>query len=280
MSKSSIVVVLLVLLSSCEKVVELNFRTNRNRLVVNGLVIDKPGPYVISLRYTTPYTFTSTEDGVKNVQGATVTIGDDLGNVYNLTEAGQPGNYHTDSASFLAEAGRSYHVNIKTPDGTQYTSIPEKLLPVTSIDSIYYTFDPNYGEIGRYEIYIDMHDPVGKGNNYRWRYFVDRYLLLDVDVDNDIFYDGKAIHGRKIGGWTSPQDSSVLRVEQMSLSKEAYLFWKNVRTEYDPQNNVPYDLPPAPLTGNVYNVNDPDEYALGYFGASGISIATVLARTK
>ena len=74
------------------------------------------------------------------------------------------------------------------------------------------------------------------------------------------------------------EDFVVFQVQQMSLSKEAYLFWNNVKTESDPSNNAPYDTPPTPLIGNVYNVNDPSDYVLGYFEVSGVSIATIIVK--
>ena len=41
--------------------------------------------------------------------------------------------------------------------------------------------------------------------------------------------------------------------------------------QVDAQDNSPYDIPPAPLIGNVHNANDPDDYTLGYFNVLGVS---------
>ncbi|MEQ8812271.1 MAG: DUF4249 domain-containing protein, partial [Imperialibacter sp.] len=39
-----------------------------------------------------------------------------------------------------------------------------------------------------------------------------------------------------------------------------------------------FDKPPVTVNGNFFNVNDPDEQVLGYFGASSVKVKAVYFR--
>ncbi len=59
---------------------------------------------------------------------------------------------------------------------------------------------------------------------------------------------------------------------QLTIDKKAFEYWQKVVQLANPDGNI-FDLPPAPLRGNVYNINDEDEIVLGYFEVAGKSIA-------
>ncbi|MES2731280.1 MAG: DUF4249 domain-containing protein [Bacteroidota bacterium] len=271
---------LLCLVVGCQKVIDLDLRRVQKRLVVNGTITDSPGPYTISLSHTTTYSFKDSSDFISGVTGAKVWMEDNLGNTENLPEW-QPGLYRTDSTGhFQGVAGRSYALHIITPEGKHYASLPELLQPVATIDSIYYKYNATEGAKGQYTVSIDMLDPPGKGNYYRWNFFINGTYLIEIHVDSDNFFDGSPLKGKVVGGWSQPQDSMLVEVQQMSLSKDAYDFWRLVDVQYRQQSNAPYDTPPAPILGNVYNLNDPNDYALGYFGASGMTHKKIWLRNK
>lgn len=53
-------------------------------------------------------------------------------------------------------------------------------------------------------------------------------------------------------------------VRQLSISKDAHDYWRKVRELVNNTGSV-FDSPPAPIQGNLFNVNKPDEEVLGYF---------------
>jgi hypothetical protein len=65
-------------------------------------------------------------------------------------------------------------------------------------------------------------------------------------------------------------------VAQHAITKEAYEYWETVKKIAQPSGSI-FDTPPAPIPGNIYNVNDPDEQVLGFFELSAVD--TVRTRT-
>ncbi len=56
-------------------------------------------------------------------------------------------------------------------------------------------------------------------------------------------------------------------VRQLSISRDAYEYWRRVGEVVNNTGSV-FDTPPAPIKGNLYNVNDENEVVLGYFEVS------------
>jgi hypothetical protein len=273
-------------LTGCETVIDLQPTSNPHKVVVDGLVTTDPGPYYVNLLYTTNYSFSDSTDLTELISGAQVAIKDDLGHSEQLREI-IPGRYRTDSLSaFRGVAGRSYSIDIVTETGMHYVSTPEKMPARVPIDSVYYFLAHPIEGGESFELYIDYIDPVGKGNYYRWHSTVNGFYLIDIDIDNDQFTDGQTINGRRLFGFqffsnneSVPKiDSMVVEVNQASLTKEAFDFWTVAQQHYNQQDNAPYDIPPSPLIGNIYNADDPNDFALGYFGASGFSTVRVVIR--
>jgi hypothetical protein len=59
------------------------------------------------------------------------------------------------------------------------------------------------------------------------------------------------------------------KLSQYSLTKKAYDFWNLVHEQTQSGDN--YSNSSVPLIGNVYNVDNPDDYALGYFQVSALA---------
>ncbi len=270
---------------SCEKNINLNLNSNPRKLVIEGLVTDGPGPYKVTVRSTITYSASDSSNLGLPIQSAILEISDDQGNRYSLKER-SPGDYQTDSATFRGVIGRSYSLSILTA-GKHYVSKPEQLFEAPHIDHIFYTriiskpgSNDGSNEDFVYRVYIDYTDPKDTVNFYRWRFATDGVVALGIEIDKDQFRDGRKIKSKSIGGGLIPRnkDLTIFQVQQLSLTREAYLFWNNVKTESDPSNNAPYDTPPAPLVGNLYNPNDPTDYVLGYFEVSGIYTAEITIR--
>jgi hypothetical protein len=53
-------------------------------------------------------------------------------------------------------------------------------------------------------------------------------------------------------------------VTQLSINREAYTYWEKIKIVIDNQGSL-FDIPPAPVSGNIFNVKDSEETVLGYF---------------
>lgn len=103
-------------------------------LVVKGFITNGEGPFLIrlglSVRFQDPQVF-------NGVSGAEVSIHADDGSQVSLNEI-SPGYYQTPEG-FSGEVGKAYTLHINTPDGHQYVSLPQEILPPMTVDSIYGT---------------------------------------------------------------------------------------------------------------------------------------------
>ncbi len=107
-------------------------------IVVQGMITDEPGPYLVNVTKSIPINDQGEDSGI--ISGATVMIKDDQGNSENLVEK-TPGNFYT--SSFQGVIGNSYTITVTTGEGNIYQSTSEKLLPVGDITDLRYEFKQN-----------------------------------------------------------------------------------------------------------------------------------------
>jgi hypothetical protein len=146
----------------------------QEQLVVEGLITDQAGPYLVKISKTVPI---HDQLAPTNwVVGATVIVEDDQGNSETLIET-SPGNYYTKSLQGIV--GRSYWINIATSDGSVYQSTPEKLLPVGDFSNLRYEFEKKEEAIYFYEqknsangfnIYLDSDVLPEQSGRVWWRW--------------------------------------------------------------------------------------------------------------
>ncbi len=118
------IVFIVMFLTCCISPYQVN--TNfQQQLVVEGMITDQPGPYLIKLSKTQAV---NDQLGSTNaISGANIILRDDRGNLEPLVES-SPGNYYTISIQGIV--GRSYSISIVLNDGASYESAFETLLPV------------------------------------------------------------------------------------------------------------------------------------------------------
>ncbi len=225
-----IVLLFFLLVPSCIDPIDFSKGNDSKELVVDGLITNEPGPYTVYLTRTSAYNaFTYINE---SVEGAIVTISDDMGNSETLTET-SIGIYKTAHDGMRGLSGREYKLEIKTSDGQQYMSRPEWLNAVPNIDSVYYEKgqqeelddDNRLITFEGFQVYMDTRDPEDINNFYRlaWagtheirtqplkykeglisvpRDCCETCWVTDVpgqiDVFDDAFYDGNQITKRPV----------------------------------------------------------------------------------
>jgi hypothetical protein len=142
------------------------------RLVVDGMITNKPGPYTVEL--FTAYDVNTLINKPNPVTKATVQISDDAGNTETLTEV-SPGMYMTASDGIQGEIGRSYQLSITTEAG-HYSSEPQLLTGGGELLDLRYEFDQFAisSSGGKAEpavnFFIDAQGIPGQQNYFRWRW--------------------------------------------------------------------------------------------------------------
>ena len=290
-------ILLQILLLSSECTVEFIPEINEEKelLVVEGLITDQPGPDSIKLSKSLPL---AEKSDARPLSGCNVTITDDLGNIYILTEK-KAGLYVTDSATFKGVTGRKYALHISTYSNnyvTNYESYPMEMKSVPVIDSVYYEktvikedVEGFYG-IDGCQIFIDTSDPENKCRYFRWDYSETWILRLLFPVPNIKCWVSDKSKSIIIKSTASLAESRINRqpvsyisnnsdrlkrkysilVNQYSLNEDEYIFWQNLENLKERVGGLS-DIIPASIPSNIYCIENPEVQVLGYFSVSAKS---------
>jgi len=128
-----------ILISSCIDRIDITIpKSNTSQLVVDGVITDSPGPYTVKL------SLSESVDGflkyTRPVTAKQVTLFDNVGNSEVLEEV-ETGTFQTKPSGIRGVVGREYYIRIETRDAKIYESLPDKLNPVGTLDSLYYEFE-------------------------------------------------------------------------------------------------------------------------------------------
>ncbi|MBC7893519.1 MAG: DUF4249 domain-containing protein [Sphingobacteriaceae bacterium] len=99
----------------------------------------------------------------------------------------------------------------------------------------------------------------------------DMLFSYDINVFSDRFTNGQPIVGRLAGQIPYYEARGALvEIRQQALTPEAYQYYQLFASQTQGNGGLA-DTPPAPLLGNVRNLDNPDEIISGYFTAGAVS---------
>ncbi len=277
----------------CVKQVKLDYRTPEKTLVVEGLLLTDSTPCKVSLSYSG--LFNENGGQLKNpITDARVILFDNMNDSLQLT-GDNAGNYTDVNNEFRASTGHSYFIKIYLLDGSVYASIPEKIAPATQnfeLDTIGVNDAPGLPELYGADVKINIQDPADQTNYYRWttidylprkatgipcgfgppcnQYCYQLFNDSTVRVLSDKNVNGSLIKDESV--LISPYyyyGKHFIEIKQLSLTREAYQFWQLYQQQTTRTGTIEDPLPSA-LNGNIYNINDTTQLALGYFEASDV----------
>lgn len=167
--------------TSCEKTVDLKYKGNQSKIIIEGNVTNEAGPYFVKVTKSVSLSATGNYPTIDN---AVVTISDNAGNSESLTPQGN-GLYRTNTLTGVA--GRTYTLTVNAESQT-YTaqSIMPQQVTFDSIKAEKFTFG---GEV-EFNIIPIYTDPIVKGNNYRFELTVNNKLINQHYVQNDDVTNG------------------------------------------------------------------------------------------
>jgi hypothetical protein len=303
------------LFCSCIRSVTVPIRNVQPKLVVEGWVTTDPPPYSINLSYSGKFTsaYQTNLDSQQYIYDAKVTIKDDLGDSTSCVQSVN-GTYLSSDSNFIGTIGRTYTLKIYLSNGMIYQSKPEKITPVPPIDSVTLVYDSSYiAEVRPAQIIVSInaHDPPDTTNYYRWTAsgfvtrkswgypcgpgsppcynpyvcscsaFCDQLVVDDqINIFSDQFTDGKEIIGRPV--FYAPiywYGYDYIEIKQYSLSQQAYQFWEQYLAQTNRTGST-LDPLPASLIGNIYNLADSNNLALGLFSASAAYSKKILIKPE
>lgn len=294
----------ILLLTSCEDIIDLELEQNEPQLVVDAWLDDQPGPQVIKLRRTIGYLDNSF---TPEVTGATITVADvnvidsTINQIYVFEDDDNDGNYVWTPSTpdeRLVQEGKDYGLLIDL-DGDQYISLSKANRSIP-IDSIGYEFRED--EVGQPDgIYAQIFakDAVGEGDVY-WIKTFKNGSFLNKAQEMNLAYDGAFGPGSNSDGilFIPPirfginrvpdsGDGAIddfdippyavgdsIRVEIHSLTQEAFWHLFQAREQMTQGDNGLFATPINNVPSNIFPQNeDAKENPVGFFCVSKVSAA-------
>jgi hypothetical protein len=253
----------IILLTSCEDVIEIELNYMEPKLVIEGVINDFDDHCIIKLSKTTDYFNQETNPPVSD---AAITLTDNAGTKVNFNET-EPGIYLEES--FQAKPNINYTLNIHS-EGNDYVAkatIPQKV----NIDSLTYKYNSEsiFYEVG-YVVSCHFSDPEKFRNFYRLKTYNinDRTQAKNSeDIYNDDLFNGNKVE--LPWSYEVYQQFDTVVVELYTLDVQTYDYYKTLFQISGGAEMMSITTPANPNT----NINN---RALGYFGGYTISRDTII----
>ncbi len=260
---------ILFLFVACEEVVDVNLNTAAPRLVIDAAIKWQKGTngslQSIRLTTTSPYF----DDEVPAVSDASVVVNDSQNNIFTFLEVDNSGYY--ECGDFLPTLNETYTLTIIV-DGQTYVAT-ETLQSVPVIDNVTQTAEGGFtGE--NPEIKVFFTDNGQTDDYYLFSYIspADPYPYYEVLED-------RLIQGNQSFSSYSDEDfdsGDVTSLYIAGISERYYNYMRILLSISGGGGGSPFQSPPATVRGNIVNMTNMNNYALGYFSLSEIDFRQVI----
>lgn len=258
------IALLLVLFSACEDVIDIDLKDVEPQIVIEGMVTDQLGPYMVKISKTGDYFKPSTFPAVS---GAIVKIMDDAGNSETLQET-EAGIYMSDSLQGIP--GRTYTLTV-IAEGKDYTAtsiMPHSL----HLDSLSYEYQSGGGfgsdKKKGYKLHCYFTDPAGIDNYCRFKVYKNEEFVKGFFLYRDKYTDGNPIDYSNFKDNVFDLNDTI-NVELLTVNEATYDYFSTLTNVSGIGNQGPSATPANP---NTNLSND----ALGYFGAFTVRVDNII----
>ncbi|MBN2275304.1 MAG: DUF4249 domain-containing protein [Bacteroidales bacterium] len=297
---------LLIFISSCIDPFKPEVEDISAMVVISGRITDQEGYHSVEVSKSTSYN----DPYFYPVSNCMVTIADDKDNRFNLTEYAQ-GKYQCWIGKEFLNEGTYYHVEVITPDGKQYMSDSETILPCPPVEDVYFeekTLETENPDVPLYGIqfYVDADASGFAARNFLWNLseaweYHSTYMVADY-YDGEIHYSPE-YYDSLFYCWSSGDLYDIItfttknltsgkitrcplnfvsnRSQRLSVKYSLLVSQYSISDEaYNYWNTLQrqsqstggfYETQPASIKGNIHCISHPDEAVLGYFMAAGIT---------
>lgn len=253
------------LLSSCQKVIDVDVKNAEEKYVVEGILTDEAGKSFVKLSATKAI---AENNDFPPVTGAAVIITNNSGNNIVLEET-SPGTYT--SPGLVGSPGKTYSLEV-TINGEKFTAsstMPQKI----NFDTLFTSNELLFGET-RKLANIAYQDPAGKGQCYRYVQYVNGKKNTPIFVNNDDYSDAKYVQTKLwylVDEEENPDEEiksgDTVAVDMLCIDPAVYKYWYSV---FQSATGSSQSASPANPVTNIKGG------ALGYFSAHTIQTRTVV----
>ncbi|GAA0894484.1 hypothetical protein GCM10009122_41650 [Fulvivirga kasyanovii] len=278
---------------ACEDTIDVDLKEADPVLVVDAWINDKSEDQIIRLMMSQPY-FDQTLP--PEVSGATVTVTDNTGKVYNFTEQ-ETGEYvwsPSGADPSFGTIGNEYTLNVQLQDGDSYQSVTT-MNRTAQVDSITFTYEEETAFFPEsYIAEVWARDPQGEGDSY-WIRTYKNGVLLTKPQEINLAFDAAFTEGSSFDGITfiepirqginpldQDEDDEFLSpyelgdsvyVEIHSISNEAFYFLTEVAIQTDRPGGFGelFAQPLANVPTNIYATENGVKDVVGFFNVAAVS---------
>ena len=255
------VLAVIVLCSSCEKVINVDLDESENKYVIEGEVSNMPAAAnTVKISQTKKF---EDENAFAGISGAIVNIQVNNGITYALPETSK-GIYTT--TAFTGTPGSVYKLTVSINGGTVYTATSPMPAQIVSLDTITVE-DFSFGETVK-TIQPDYKDPLGLGNSYRFIEYANGVQVKHVFVQNDEVSDGLRITTPLINPDGDLKTGDVVKVSMLCIDERVYKYWYSLDQAATGNSSVTPANPVSNISGG----------ALGYFSAHSVTSKTIVVQ--
>lgn len=246
------VTLLLLAVSACKKIIQVDLNSVVPQIVIEGEVTNGPAPYFVRISKTVD--FSATND-FPPVTGALVLLTDTTNGISDTMVEASPGLYRSIEVGGVTH--HTYRLDVTT-GGRQYTSL-STMPDFVRLDSV--TFAQNIGFDNKLEInaVAGFQDPSGIANYYQFTETVNSRPIPDIFVFEDRLSEGKYIHYPLFNDSAYLAPGDTLRLTMNCIDKNIYNYFFQLMSVAG-NNNFQSATPTNPAS----NISGG---ALGYFSA-------------
>lgn len=288
------------LCSGCIKEISFELGKQEDEVVIYGILADQPGKHLFHVSRTSAFEKQVTE----SISGATLLVQDSKANKYPFVEL-SGGTYMLKDTLFRATAGEQYQLDVTLPGGEHYRSDVEVMPNPVKVERAYPGVDADERTYDQeFLVFTDVKIPADPNGVYlRWEVsrvwrrtsidfgalFMNYFLYPTFPIcymTEDPEPNAIRIFGSKRRDAFDLRQQEVARIEadyrffernafeiiQYRISARNYEYWNKINLVGNPQGTI-FDVPPASVRGNIYNVDDPKKRILGYFEVAAVDTA-------
>jgi len=253
----SLLLVLLISLTSCEDVIDVEVPTSKSRLVIEASLDWQKGTtgnnQTIKLSASTPYFDINKSNPVTN---ASVKVTNNNSNAEYVFVNQNDGTYTIDN--FVPVINNSY--TLKVVYNNETYNATETLKSVSPIKRVEQSLEGGFDD-ELIDISIFWDDPVDEKNFYLIK-FIDKFEILPVFEE----FADEFVNGNELDTFFEDEFEVGDKVEftLYGISERYNNYMVLLIEQYDSAGD-PFSPVPAKLKGNCINIDTPENYAFGYF---------------
>ena len=256
----------LILLTSCEDVIDISVPTAPERLVIEASLDWEKGTIgnnqTIKLSTSTPYFETVINN---NVIGASVKVTNlNSGSEYIFIDQND-GTYTI--SNFVPVISNTYALEVIYNEETY--SATETMMSVPEINSVEQSIEGGFDD-EVLDVTIFWDDPENEENFYFVKFIEEGDLFPILEDESDEFSNGNEMDEFFEKDREDDDDQEefnpgdVVDISLYGISERYYNYIQLLIEQYD-SGGDPFSSTPAEIRGNCINITSPDNYAFGYF---------------